>query len=78
MEVTCMRTKMPWIDRERCDIAERCEDCKAARLCPHGAFLVMRGAEGSGEPCRVGIAFEKCRLCGNCYHAGDLGAGRVV
>ncbi|WP_287155804.1 hypothetical protein [Candidatus Solincola tengchongensis] len=47
-----MRNKMPWIDVERCDISERCEDCKAARFCPHGAFLVIRPEEGNGSSCR--------------------------
>ncbi len=73
-----MRNKMPWIDVERCDISERCEDCKAARFCPHGAFLVIRPEEGNGSSCRVGIDFEKCRLCGNCSHACDRGAVRMV
>lgn len=74
-----MRTKMPWIDREKCDIAERCEGCKAARLCPHGAFQVIRDVgNGSGERCLVGIDFEKCRLCGNCSHACDQGAVKMV
>lgn len=73
-----MRTKMPWIDRDRCDIAERCTDCKAARHCKYGAFQVVAGGNGSGEACRVMIDFEKCRLCGDCSHACDLGAVRMV
>ena len=73
-----MRNKMPWIDVERCDIAERCADCKASLLCPHGAFRVIRGTDGSGGECRVSIDFERCRLCGNCSHACDRGAVRMV
>jgi len=69
---------MPWIDREACDIAEICRDCKAARHCPHGAFQVMAGSNGSGPSCRVAIDFEKCRLCGECSHACDRGAVRMV
>lgn len=68
---------MPWIDVERCDIAERCTDCKASRLCPHGAFQII-GGNGSGEACRVAIDFDRCRLCGNCSHACDRGAVRMV
>jgi NAD-dependent dihydropyrimidine dehydrogenase PreA subunit len=71
-----MRSKMPWIDRDKCDVAETCEGCKAARLCPHGAFLVAQG-NGSGT-CKVGIDFEKCRLCGDCSHACDRGAVKMV
>jgi NAD-dependent dihydropyrimidine dehydrogenase PreA subunit len=74
-----MRSKMPWIDRERCDIAERCKECRAARQCKHGAFQVIPGSEGdNGGACRVGIDFEKCRLCGDCSHACDRGAVRMV
>lgn len=73
-----MRTKMPWIDRERCDIAERCEGCKAAQFCPHGAFLVIKAEQDTGEACSVGIDFERCRLCGNCSHACDRGAVKMV
>lgn len=73
-----MRIKMPWIDVEKCDIAERCEECKAVLFCPHGAFRVIRAGEEGGGTCRVGIDFEKCRRCGNCSHACDLGAVRMV
>lgn len=73
-----MRTKMPWIDVEKCDVAERCEDCKAARFCRHGAFQVIRDDNGAGAACRVAIDFEKCRLCGECSHACDLGAVKMV
>lgn len=73
-----MRTKMPWIDRERCDVAERCDGCKAARICPHGAFQVINAGGGSADTCRVGIDFERCRLCGNCSHACDRGAVKMV
>jgi len=69
---------MPWIDRERCDIAERCDDCRAARLCNYGAFQVIEGDAASGGSCRVGIDLEKCRLCGNCSLACDRGAVRMV
>jgi ferredoxin len=69
---------MPWIDREMCDIAETCEGCKAALLCKHGAFQVMPGDNGDGNACRVGIDLEKCRLCGDCSHACDRGAVRMV
>ncbi len=73
-----MRNKMPWIDRELCDIADKCAECKAAKFCKYGAFQVVPGENGSGEPCRVGIDFEKCRLCGDCSHACELGAVRMV
>lgn len=73
-----MRNKMPWIDVEKCDIAERCADCKAARLCKHGAFQVIPGDDAAGKSCRVGIDFEKCRLCGDCSHACELGAVKMV
>lgn len=73
-----MRSKMPWIDVERCEVAERCEDCKAARFCRHGAFKVIRDGKGSGASCRVAIDFEKCRWCGECSHACDLGAVKMV
>lgn len=76
IKVMKMRNKMPWIDVQKCDIAEKCEDCKAARFCPHGAFMVIRAEDGGS--CRVGIDFEKCRLCGNCSHACDQGAVRMV
>ncbi len=73
-----MITKMPWIDREKCDIAETCEECKAASLCKHDAFRVMPGGNGDGNACMVGIDFEKCRLCGDCSHACDRGGVRMV
>ena len=73
-----MLNKMPWIDRELCDIAERCSDCKAARFCKHGAFKVIPGGNGSGDSCGLAIDFEKCRFCGDCSHACELGAVRMV
>jgi NAD-dependent dihydropyrimidine dehydrogenase PreA subunit len=73
-----MRSKLPWIDRERCDIAERGEECKAAHHCRYNAFQVIRSDNGSGEGYKVGIDFEKCRLCGDCSHACDLGAVKMV
>lgn len=74
-----MRNKMPWVDVERCDISERCEECKASRLCPHGAFRVVRSSGGNGqESCLVQIDFERCRLCGNCSHACERGAVRMI
>jgi formate hydrogenlyase subunit 6/NADH:ubiquinone oxidoreductase subunit I len=76
--VNDVRTKMPWIDREMCDIAETCEECKAARLCKHGAFQVMPKEGDNGSTCRVGIDFEKCRFCGDCSHTCDRGAVRMV
>jgi NAD-dependent dihydropyrimidine dehydrogenase PreA subunit len=72
-----MNSKMPWIDREKCDISEACEGCSAVDTCRHGAFVVF-GGNGSGEACRVGIDFEKCRLCGDCSHACDRGAVKMV
>ncbi len=73
-----MRSKMPWIDRDLCNIAEVCDDCKAARYCKHGAFNVIPAGNGSGDRCRIAIDMEKCRLCGECSHACELGAVRMV
>ena len=73
-----MRSKMPWIDRERCDIAERGEGCKAANHCRQDAFKVITSDNSSGEGYEVGIDFEKCILCGDCSHACDLGAVKMV
>jgi len=72
-----MNLKMPWIDREKCDISEDCEGCSAANACDHGAFVVF-GGNGSGEACRVAIDFEKCRLCGDCSHACDRSAVKMI
>ena len=73
-----MRNKMPWIDRNKCDIEDRCTDCKAARLCKHEAFQIVPGGNGSGEAYKVMIDFEKCRLCGDCSHICELGAVKMV
>ena len=73
-----MRSKMPWIDRDKCDISETCEGCRAARTCKHNAFMVISDSNGSGEACKVGIDFEKCRLCGDCSHACDHGAVKMI
>lgn len=73
-----MQSKMPWIDREKCDIDKTCRGCKAAKTCQHGAFMLVTGDNGSGDGCKVGIDFEKCRLCGDCSHACERGAVTMV
>ncbi len=69
-----MLDRLPWVDTTRCDVAERCADCKAARFCPNGAFGVVE-AEGG---CRVSIDLERCKRCGECAHACELGAVRMI
>jgi Pyruvate/2-oxoacid:ferredoxin oxidoreductase delta subunit len=72
-----MRFKLPWIDKGKCDIAGHCSHCRAAELCPTGAFLILDGS-GNGVPCSVGIDFEKCKRCGDCAHTCELGAVKMV
>jgi heterodisulfide reductase subunit A-like polyferredoxin len=69
-----MLDRIPWVDTTKCDITQRCEGCKAARLCPHGAFSVVN-SEGA---CRVFIDLEACKRCGECAHACELGAVRMI
>ncbi len=73
-----MRSKMPWVDVQKCAIEERCTDCKAARYCKYDAFQIVRGGNGWGDKCRIAIDLEKCRLCGDCAHACELGAVKMV
>jgi heterodisulfide reductase subunit A-like polyferredoxin len=70
-----VRNKMPWIDRLSCDVREVGEACKAARHCPHGAFQVVK--ENGGEP-GVWVDMEKCRRCGECSHACDRFAVKMI
>ncbi len=69
-----MLDRMPWVDTTRCDISERCGECKAARLCPNGSFKVV---EDNGR-CRVAIDMERCKRCGECSHACELGAVKMI
>jgi NAD-dependent dihydropyrimidine dehydrogenase PreA subunit len=39
---------------------------------------VTSNENGSGKTCMVGIDFEKCRLCGDCSHACDRDAVKMV
>jgi dissimilatory sulfite reductase (desulfoviridin) alpha/beta subunit len=73
-----MRSKMPWIDRDKCDVAQVGENCKAALHCPHGAFQVMNGGKDSREAYRIALDLEKCRLCGECSHACDRFAVKMI
>lgn len=73
-----MRLKMPWIDREICDIEEVGESCKAALNCPHGAFEVVQSDNGSGAVYKIALDFEKCKLCGECSHACDRSAVKML
>jgi Pyruvate/2-oxoacid:ferredoxin oxidoreductase delta subunit len=73
-----VRTKMPWIDRNECDIAEHCDYCKSAEHCPHDAFLVVEGDESREGKCKVVIDFDSCKLCGECAHACIRGAVRMI
>ena len=70
--------KIPWLDVEKCTIAEHCDDCKASRSCKYDAFNVVPGYSGSGRKCRIAIDMEKCRLCGDCVHACELGAVKMI
>ena len=69
-----MLDKMPWVDVQRCNVREVCTDCKAARLCVNRSFQVVSGEDG----CRIGIDFEKCKRCGECAHACELGAVKMI
>jgi dissimilatory sulfite reductase (desulfoviridin) alpha/beta subunit len=73
-----MRTKMPWIDREMCDVSEVGKACKAASHCPHDAFQVLKSDNGSGSAYKIAIDFDKCRFCGECSHACDRGIVKMV
>ena len=70
--------KMPWLDVNKCTIAEHCDDCKAARSCKYDAFNVVPGYSGSGKKCRIAIDMEKCHKCGECMHACELGAVKMI
>ncbi len=72
-----MRNKMPWVDRLRCDVESVGKSCKAAKHCPHGAFTV-REKGGEGKAHDVFIDWERCRRCGECSHACDLFAVKMV
>ncbi len=69
-----MRFKLPWVDVGKCDIGEVCYECRASKLCNNGAFQVL----SENGKCRVAIDFEKCKRCGDCSHACDKGAVRMV
>lgn len=69
-----MLDRLPWVDTTRCDISQRCSDCKAARLCPHGAFGVVK----KEDSCRVSIDLERCKRCGECAYACELGAVKMI
>lgn len=73
-----MRNKMPWVDRLKCDVASVGEGCKASRHCPHEAFTVQRKNEEAGETFDLFIDLEKCRRCGECSHACDQFAVKMV
>ena len=73
-----MRTKMPWIDKGQCDVAEIGKTCKAAKHCPHDAFHVIESDNGSDAGYKIAIDFEKCRFCGECSHACDRGIVKMV
>lgn len=73
-----MRHKLPWVDRLSCDVAEVGESCKAARHCPHGAFTVQKRDGGNGLTYDIFIDLERCRRCGECSHACDMFAVRMV
>ena len=69
-----MLDRMPWVDVGRCDIRDRCRDCKAARFCPNGSFNVVSRENG----CRIARDMDKCQRCGECGHACELGAVKMI
>ncbi len=69
-----MHDKLPWVDTTKCNIKETCGDCKAARLCKNGSFQVI----GGEADCRIAVDFEKCKRCGECAHACELGAVKMI
>ncbi len=71
-----MRFKLPWIDRTKCDIREHCESCKAADHCINGAFYIMRGENGAS--CTTAVDLEQCKRCGECEHACERGAVKMI
>lgn len=69
-----MRFKWPWIDVKKCDVEETCSECKASKFCRSGSFQVI----SDNGKCQVAIDFEKCKRCGECAHACDRGAVKMV
>jgi formate hydrogenlyase subunit 6/NADH:ubiquinone oxidoreductase subunit I len=73
-----MRHKMPWVDRLKCDVAEVGESCKAAKYCPHAAFTVTWKPGDENGQYDILIDLERCRRCGECSHACDKFAVKMV
>jgi Pyruvate/2-oxoacid:ferredoxin oxidoreductase delta subunit len=69
-----MLDKMPWVDVQKCNVKDICDDCKAARFCKNGSFQVVSDENG----CRIGIDYERCKRCGECSHACELGAVKMI
>ena len=69
-----MLDKMPWVDVLKCNVKDICDDCKASRTCINGSFRVVSDESG----CRIGIDYEKCKRCGECAHACELGAVKMI
>jgi Pyruvate/2-oxoacid:ferredoxin oxidoreductase delta subunit len=69
--------KVPYLDRTRC---RKVVDCKAAKHCKHGAFVVQGVCEEEpGTACDFPrVDLERCKSCGECEHACGERAVKMV